>query len=195
MTATPRPRESWVGAGRLAFPVRDPRAVLTADGEVLLAEALSLEYLDFEVPPGETSPIEWTMAPPRVQRFDPEVGRFVKAARLDGSRDGFAMAPLPDGRVLVVGGWNKAQVAKSSTRAWRPAVDRWVEGPLMSLARYQPAIGVLPDGTVLVAGGAPADFGKPYLPERGDLRSLTESLVRRRVCPARCCARCRECSI
>jgi hypothetical protein len=159
---TNRPPESWAGAGRLRSPAQDPVGVQLPDGTVLLAERTSIEYDSSETAPGDMGAVEWTMPAPRVQRYSPEVGHFEVAARLDTARDGFAMAALPDGRVLVVGGLNEDLVGKSSTRIWNPARNRWAPGPLMSVARYLPAMGVLPDGSVLVAGGRGAKPAGAY---------------------------------
>jgi hypothetical protein len=68
-------------------------------------------------------------------------------------RTEFAVASLPRSRMVVVGGYNEANVPKSSTRIWSAGTGKWSEGPLMTVARGRPEAVMLLDGRVLVIGG------------------------------------------
>ncbi len=74
--------------------------------------------------------------------------------QLSLARDGVAMAPLPGGRALVVGGFNgsgfhnTAEIFDSATDTFTPTAT-----PLL-MAREGAAVAPLPGGRVLVAGGA-----------------------------------------
>jgi Kelch motif protein len=62
-----------------------------------------------------------------------------------------AFAKMPDGRVLVAGGWNGDQPA--SAEICDPAADTWTAVAPMSETRGNPEAATLSDGRVLVAGG------------------------------------------
>lgn len=79
-------------------------------------------------------------------------------------RLGHAMTVLPDGRVLVSGGftdWTNAGAnfvarlnsVQSSTEIWDPATGLWAAGPTMASARGGHTQTLLPNGKVLIAGG------------------------------------------
>ncbi|MBA3940185.1 MAG: hypothetical protein C0520_03130 [Sphingopyxis sp.] len=61
-------------------------------------------------------------------------------------------APLPDGRVLILGGWVDARVA-ATTEIFDPATGRSTAGPAMAAPRNAPAVVRLADGRILIAGG------------------------------------------
>lgn len=61
-------------------------------------------------------------------------------------------AALPDGRVLVLGGWVEGRVS-ASTEIFDPATGRSTAGPAMKAPRNAPAIARLADGRILIAGG------------------------------------------
>jgi hypothetical protein len=59
---------------------------------------------------------------------------------------------LPDGRVLVAGGFNGLRYLKS-TEVYDPLTGTWAASGSMAAARYLHTATGLPDGRVLVAGG------------------------------------------
>ncbi len=61
-------------------------------------------------------------------------------------------ATLPDGRVLIAGGWVERRVTRT-TEIYNPATGRSVAGPDMAAPRSTPAILPLADGRVMIAGG------------------------------------------
>jgi Kelch motif len=67
-------------------------------------------------------------------------------------REEAGVAPLPDGRVLVVGGYSNTD-AVDSTEIFNPATNTFSPGPSLPLATYAPATAVISGGQVLIAGG------------------------------------------
>jgi hypothetical protein len=86
--------------------------------------------------------------------FDPASSTFSSAGlgTMAERRWGPAAATLPDGRVLVAGGWNgvddvaTAEVFNPNTKTFSPVGN-------MLVPREEPGVGVLPDGRVLIVAG------------------------------------------
>jgi len=62
-------------------------------------------------------------------------------------------APLPDGRLLVVGGNVSAHIGLASTNIFDPVSQTWSSRPPMAFGRWYPTATTLPDGRILVTGG------------------------------------------
>lgn len=60
---------------------------------------------------------------------------------------------LPDGRLLVAGGFGLRRKAMAKVELWDPVQGAWLPGAPMRSARYGHAATVLADGRVLVTGG------------------------------------------
>jgi N-acetylneuraminic acid mutarotase len=91
--------------------------------------------------------------------YDPVTGAWTTTAPLHVAREGPAAALLPDGRVLVAGGWGRREaVSLGSAEVYDPATAAWtLTGRL--LVRHGPATAVsLRNGDVLIAGGY-RDYG------------------------------------
>lgn len=63
---------------------------------------------------------------------------------------------LPDGKVLVFGGWVDGR-ASATTEIFDPATGRSIAGPAMAGPRNGPAVAALADGRILIAGGYDGD--------------------------------------
>jgi hypothetical protein len=87
-----------------------------------------------------------------VDAYDPRSGAVTVAGRLTGPRTGAAVALLPDGDVMLAGGWAGAGVTDLIER-FDPGSGRSRTVARLSLARADPALAVLEDGRVLLAGG------------------------------------------
>jgi hypothetical protein len=86
---------------------------------------------------------------------------FSPAGDLTVARDGPGAARLPDGRVLVVGGYDDHQPGNNylaSTEFYSPSTNSFSPGPTMPSRLYAPAVASLPDGRVLIAGGYNGDL-------------------------------------
>ena len=119
--------DSWRAVTPLARPRGAHRAVLLADGTVLVV--------------GGDADGQQT-----AERYDPEADRWTPAGTPNRAREGFTATVLHDGRVLVAGGASEAEL-------YDPATQRWslVAGPQRQRSRHTATL--LPTGEVLVAGG------------------------------------------
>lgn len=87
-----------------------------------------------------------------VDVIDARTMKMVGSGRLLVQRIQPSAAALPDGRVLVFGGWVDGR-ASATTEIFDPATGRSLEGPAMSGPRNAPAVVRLADGRILIAGG------------------------------------------
>ena len=78
---------------------------------------------------------------------------FSSATSMGTARWAPGAAPLPDGRVLVVGGRDGATNETNTTEIYNPSTATWTPATPMSIPRYGPSVEPLPDGRILVAGG------------------------------------------
>jgi hypothetical protein len=78
---------------------------------------------------------------------------FSPTTSMGTARWGPGAAPLPDGRVLVVGGRDGATNETNTTEIFNPATLTWTAAASMSIPRYGATTVPLPDGRILVAGG------------------------------------------
>jgi Kelch motif len=85
--------------------------------------------------------------------FDPNANTFSPlAATMNSIRWGPATATLPDGRVLIAGGYNGSQDV-ATAEVFNPNSGSFSPVGSMATAREEPGTAPLPDGRILVAGG------------------------------------------
>jgi PKD repeat protein len=87
------------------------------------------------------------------QVFDPATGLFSQAIGLTTRRSRATASLLPDGRVLLAGGQDSANVVLTSADIWNPATDMWTPTSAMATARTSASATRLADGRILVVGG------------------------------------------
>lgn len=87
-----------------------------------------------------------------VDIIDAQSMRLVDSGRLLVQRVQPSAAALPDGRVLVLGGWVDGRVS-ATTEIFNPATGESLAGPAMAGPRNAPAVVRLADGRILIAGG------------------------------------------
>lgn len=75
---------------------------------------------------------------------------------------------LPDGRVLVLGGYTKSRVL-SEGEFFDPTTRKWSSAQTLITARFHHAAALLPEGNVLVVGGA-TDIDDLYWPDRAEIQ-------------------------
>ena len=73
------------------------------------------------------------------------------AESMTTARYGHTATLLPDGRVLVVGGYNANSL--TSAELYNPALNSWSAAENLTVARNYHTATLLPNGRVLVAGG------------------------------------------
>lgn len=86
--------------------------------------------------------------------FDPATRRFAPLGAMAVPRVSHGVAPLADGRILVVGGWD-GRADQAATELFDPATRNFSTTGSLRTARQHPVVEALPDGRVLVAGGGP----------------------------------------
>jgi hypothetical protein len=94
--------------------------------------------------------------------YDVPSGKFTTGPELVRDRMAHTATPLPDGRILLVGGWSSSDNATTrQAEVWDPALERFIPAGLLQHGRHDHAAVRLRDGRVLVAGGkeAPARNG------------------------------------
>lgn len=87
-----------------------------------------------------------------VELFDPDTQVFTSVAEMATPRTGGEAIALPDGRVLVAGGWT-GELVTASAEIYDSAAGRWSSAGEMRDARMSHMVVALPDGRVLVIGG------------------------------------------
>jgi len=137
---------SWrLGPSLLAGRAQGGAAVLLPTGSVLIAG-------------GEGA----GQVPGSAELYDPATGSRAAGAMGSG-RDALGWASLPDGRLLVVGGFDKPETPDFTYRATAEIYDilagDWHSAGAMQIAGFEFKATLLRDGRVLVTGGSasPAD--------------------------------------
>src|SRR5688572_15927297 len=84
--------------------------------------------------------------------FDPATNTFIAISDMNGPRDGHTATLLPNGKVLIAGGWN--QTGRTATaELYDPQTRTFSYTGSMSTPRQGMTATLLKDGRVLIAGG------------------------------------------
>ena len=103
--------------------------------------------------------------------YDPRTGTFEPAGSMTEPRLAHASTLLPDGRVLIVGGFGYPSLA--TAELYDPATDAFTRTGSMRRGVQFPSIVPLPDGRVLVYGGVLPDISPEiYDPATGTFSAL-----------------------
>ncbi len=122
------------------------RAVVLRDGRVLLTGGCS------------TAGCEGVDAAARSALFDPRSGLFTDGPAMAEPRVSHTATLLPDGRVLVIGGYPAEGAAPTgSMEVYDPQRNRFLMFGSLQVPRADHTATLLPNGLVLVAGGRGAD--------------------------------------
>jgi N-acetylneuraminic acid mutarotase len=134
---------TWTRTGSMEVNRAYAIAVTLQDGSVLVAGGRDTYYGSGRV---------WNTA----ERWDPTSGSWQPAASMSTPRYYASAAILPDGSVLVAGGWpdtNGASLASASAEVFSPTAGAWRGVSAMATGRSVFALVALGNGQVLAVAG------------------------------------------
>ena len=120
-----------------------------------------------------------TSAPERI--WDPVTGAITLVPNPYYNLFCSGHAQLPDGRILVAGGFDSGSLGARNANIFDPATLAWTALPNMSYRRWYPSVTTLPDGRALVSSGAQscltcfADVPEIFDPATNRFTAMTSS--------------------
>ncbi|WP_437501313.1 Kelch repeat-containing protein [Sorangium sp. So ce1099] len=133
--------DTWTASAPMNVARQSHSATLLPDGRVLVAGGAD------GYPPERP---EHHLASAEV--YDPATDTWTPVASMLWARMRHTATLLPDGRVLVAGGWDAA--SGKTAEIYDPASDTWTSAGEMATARRSPGAVLLADGRVLMAGNS-----------------------------------------
>jgi len=128
----------WTPTGSMSVDRYDFTATLLRNGRVLVVGGYSLSSV------GRSTELS--------ELYDPATGRWTSTGSLRTARRNHTATLLPDGTVLVAGGFNSDGWLRSA-ELYDPTRGRWSRVAPMTTAREGASATLLGTGRVLVAGG------------------------------------------
>ena len=145
--AAQAPPSGFNSVGDLATARRHATATRLADGRILVVGGVGTNGVDLSNNGGAGTFFA------TAEIYDPATATFAPAGTMATPRGLHAAALLPNGKVLVVGGFNNTG-SLASAELWNPATGTFgPTGTMVGGARSQHTATLLPNGKVLVAGG------------------------------------------
>jgi N-acetylneuraminic acid mutarotase len=129
----------WTLTGKLNVARYGQTATLLRDGKVLIA--------------GGTDDGDLASTLASAELYDPATGNWSVTGSLNASRIFHTATMLPNGKVLVAGGYKWPPVSLRSAELYDPATRTWSVTGNLNAARDAHSATLLPNGKVLVAGG------------------------------------------
>lgn len=165
--------DSWSTGGSAVFARTLHKAILLADGRVLVAGGSTTQAEVYHPVTGWSSAgnmlqaRQWhgavRLRDGRVlvcggpgataELYDPATNSWSAAASMAFARDALTLTLLPDGRALAVGGGNTNLGNLDSAEIYDPVANRWSPAASITGGRRKHSATLLPNGKVLVAGG------------------------------------------
>lgn len=141
--------DTWTATGPMITPRQFAAPVRLPDGRVLVVGGLTYE---------DPAPKIWAST----EIYDPASNTWTAAANLAQARYTHALALLPDGQVLAVGGardadylWNANSFVREIER-YDPVANAWRTVGALPQPRAAAAAALLPDGRLWLTGGRTA---------------------------------------
>jgi WD40 repeat protein len=135
----------WTPTGSLATARRGHTATLLPNGKVLVAGGFDF-FLSMD------RGVDFASA----ELYDPASGTWTATGSMGAARDGHTATLLPNGKVLVAGGYASSGlgfITLASAELYDPASGIWTPTGSLPTARGGHTATLLPNGKVLVAGG------------------------------------------
>ncbi len=129
----------WSFAGSMSVARFAHSTTALHDGRVLVAGGTSAN--------GQSDPPLQS-----AELYDPITNSWSSAASMSFAREGHSAVLLPNGQVLVTGGYGESGKL-AGAELYDPTADRWTATGSMSVPRGDHSLTVLPNGRVLAAGG------------------------------------------
>jgi Galactose oxidase, central domain len=149
---------AWHATDAMGTPRAFHTATLLGDGDVLVAGGRVSDRLDGTVLS-------------TAELYDPVSGTWTATNGMNKARWGHVATLLPDGRVLVAGGFRTGGDALASAELFDPGSGTWTATGRMTRARAGHTATLLPNGKVLVVSG-----GAEEKEAEGDPRSASAEL-------------------
>ncbi|MDQ3248097.1 MAG: hypothetical protein M3Q45_02700 [Chloroflexota bacterium] len=124
-------------------------ATLLSNGQVLLTGGFQEDGKGHELPITDA------------ELYNPETNTFIPTGALNSARSGHTATRLPDGQVLIVGGWGRAN-RTANAELYDPATGQFVPTGSLAAERAGMTATLLKNGKVLIAGGEQTS-SKPLL--------------------------------
>ncbi len=128
---------TWTPTGSMILPRYGHTATLLPDGTVLVA--------------GGGTESEGGGPPEAAEIYHPDTGTWTPAGDMSTGRNNATATPLPDGTVLVAGGYDFGTV--DAAEIYRPTSGNWRPAGTMDEPRFEHMATLLENGSVLVIGG------------------------------------------
>jgi N-acetylneuraminic acid mutarotase len=130
---------AWTAVGSMSATRYLHTATLLPNGKVLVA--------------GGCNDDACTGALSSAEVYDPSANTWTAVASMNTPRRSHTATLMPNGKVLVAGGYNGGTYALIDAEVYDPEANTWTTVALMNTFRDAQTATLLPDGRVLVAGG------------------------------------------
>ena len=138
---------TWTVTGNLVTARYGHTSTLLPNGQVLVAGGIGVGVGDIACQ-GQNC-----VALASAELYDPATGMWTATGSMAFKRFGHTATLLPNGQVLVAGGYNSTNGYLARAELYDPATGVWTATGSMALKRQNHTATLLPNGQVLVSGG------------------------------------------